>query len=138
MAFVTCATYTAEQTAQDAAIAAITPLVLLDCNEDEIASGTTIPTCAQMADSINFAIATKNIAIQDKGVALTAAATSIDFVGAGIVATNVAGAVTVTVIKPTALAHTWNALGDGSGTITLTFSDGSTLTAPMAAIPATC
>jgi hypothetical protein len=103
MAFVTCATYTSEQTAQNAAIAAITPLVLLDCNETEIASGTTIPTCTQMADAINFAISTKNIAVQEEGGTITAAATSLNFVGSGVTATNVGGAVTVTVATPSSL-----------------------------------
>jgi hypothetical protein len=101
MAFVTCETYTAGQTAQDATIASQR---LRDCDENWQAPNAMIPTCAQMATAIGAAI----------------------------------GAIPPAAATPTALTHTWNALGDGSGTITLTFSDGSTLTAPMAAIPATC
>jgi hypothetical protein len=78
------------------------------------------------------------VEVLDEGSSLTAAATSVNFVGAGVTATVAGSAVTVTVIKPTAISHSWAAAGDGSGTITLTFSDGSTLTTAMAAMPSPC
>jgi hypothetical protein len=37
--------------------------------------------------------------------------------------------------KPTSMTHAWNASGDGSGTLTLTFPDLSTLSCTLAALP---
>ena len=72
--------------------------------------------------------------VKDEGTSLTAGATTLNFVGAGVVASTSGASVTVTVPKPTAWA--WNASGDGSAT--LTFSDGTTLAIPAVPAPATC
>jgi hypothetical protein len=37
--------------------------------------------------------------------------------------------------KPTSMTHAWNASGDGSGTLTLTFPDLSTLSCTLQALP---
>jgi hypothetical protein len=37
--------------------------------------------------------------------------------------------------KPTSMTHAWNPSGDGSGTLTLTFPDLSTLSCSLSALP---
>lgn len=76
--------------------------------------------------------ASATLSISDDGTLLTSTSTSVDFTGAGVTATNVGGAVTVAIPKPA--SWTWNALGDGSAT--LTFSDGTTMA--IAAMPSPC
>jgi len=74
------------------------------------------------------------VAVKDEGATLTTAANSINFVGAGVTATNVGGDVTVAIPKP--ITWTWNPTGDGSAT--LTFSDGTTLGIAAVPAPAVC
>jgi hypothetical protein len=38
-------------------------------------------------------------------------------------------------VKPTSMSHAWDSSGDGSGTLTLTFPDSSTLTCALSALP---
>lgn len=78
------------------------------------------------------------LSVQDEGALVTAAASNINFTGAGVTAALVGADVVVSIPKPVTLTHSWAVAGDGSGTITVTFSDGTTISGAMAAIPSPC
>ena len=87
-----------------------------------------------LGDDCQYHVLPSSIIVQDEGVNLTTATTTLNFTGAGVTA-NVAGTV-VTIAAPKPTLWTWNALGDGSATIT--FSDGTTLAVAAMPAPAVC
>jgi hypothetical protein len=101
-------------------------------------SNTLVLTGSNLVSTVNgvasAAAVIPTIEALDESVSLTTAISSLDFVGAGVTATAVGNAVTVTVPRPS--AWVWDAAGTGAAT--LTFSDGSTLSIPSMSAPAVC